>query len=191
MESLVGETFRKRLIVFYIPLFMFLFALLFPFGWMFITSIKPDPELYNVRIMPFWVRQPTADHWVFLFKETLFARWALNTFWIAFATTAVSLFCGVLAAYSLARLRFFGSTTIGVSIFVTYLVPPTLLFIPLADVVSNLNLLDTPWALILTYPTILIPFSTWLLMGYFKTIPKELENAPASMVRRGSRRWSR
>ncbi len=175
MESLVGETFGKRLIVFYIPLFMFLVALLFPFGWMFITSIKPDPELYNVRIMPFWVRNPTADHWVFLFKETLFARWALNTFWIALATTAVSLFCGVLAAYSLARLRFFGSTTIGVSIFVTYLVPPTLLFIPLADVVSNLNLLDTPWALILTYPTILIPFSTWLLMGYFKTIPKELE----------------
>lgn len=175
MESLVGETFGKRLIVFYIPLFMFLVALLFPFGWMFITSIKPDPELYNVRIMPFWVRNPTPDHWLFLFKETLFARWALNTFWIALATTAVSLFCGVLAAYSLARLRFFGSTTIGVSIFVTYLVPPTLLFIPLADVVSNLNLLDTPWALILTYPTILIPFSTWLLMGYFKTIPKELE----------------
>ncbi len=175
MGSLVGETFGKRLIVFYIPLFMFLVALLFPFGWMLITSIKPDPELYNVRIMPFWVRNPTVDHWVFLFKETLFARWALNTFWIALATTAVSLFCGVLAAYSLSRLRFFGSTTIGVSIFVTYLVPPTLLFIPLADVVSKLNLLDTPWALILTYPTILIPFSTWLLMGYFKTIPKELE----------------
>jgi multiple sugar transport system permease protein len=175
MESRVGETYFKRLIVFYIPLFMFLVAMLFPFYWMFIASIKPDVELYNVRNAPFWVWNPTVKHWVYLFKETLFGRWALNTFWIATATTILSLFCGVLAAYSLSRLRFVGSTTIGVSIFVTYLVPPTLLFIPLADVVANLRLLDTPWALILTYPTILVPFSTWLLMGYFKTIPKELE----------------
>jgi multiple sugar transport system permease protein len=175
MESRVGETYFKRLIVFYIPLFMFLVAMLFPFYWMFIASIKPDVELYNARNAPFWVWHPTVKHWVYLFKETLFGRWALNTFWIATATTILSLFCGVLAAYSLSRLRFVGSTTIGVSIFVTYLVPPTLLFIPLADVVAKLNLLDTPWALILTYPTILVPFSTWLLMGYFKTIPKELE----------------
>jgi multiple sugar transport system permease protein len=154
---------------------MFLVAMLFPFYWMLVTSIKPDPELYNVRNMPFFVRQPTLEHWIYLFKETLFGRWALNTFGIALATTAISLFCGVLAAYALSRLTFRGSTTIGVSIFVTYLVPPTLLFIPLADVVAKLHLLDTPWALILTYPTILVPFSTWLLMGYFKTIPKELE----------------
>jgi multiple sugar transport system permease protein len=175
METRIGETYVKRLIVFYIPLFMFLVAMLFPFYWMLITSIKPDPELYNVRRMPFFVQHPTLEHWIYLFKETLFGRWALNTFCIALATTAISLFCGVLAAYALARLTFFGSTTIGVSIFVTYLVPPTLLFIPLADVVAKLRLLDTPWALILTYPTILVPFSTWLLMGYFKTIPKELE----------------
>jgi multiple sugar transport system permease protein len=142
---------------------------------MLIASLKPDVELYNVRNAPFLVKNPTVEHWVYLFKETLFARWALNTFMIALITTLLSLFCGVLAAYSLSRLRFYGSTTIGVSIFVTYLVPPTLLFIPLADVVANLRLLDMPWALILTYPTILVPFSTWLLMGYFKTIPKELE----------------
>jgi multiple sugar transport system permease protein len=175
MEIKVGETYVKRLLVFYIPLFMFLIAMLFPFYWMVITSIKPDVELYNIRNNPLFVRQPTVEHWVFLFKETLFGRWAINTFWIASATTILSLFCGVLAAYALSRLRFFGSTTIGVSIFVTYLVPPTLLFIPLADVVAKLRLLDSPWALILTYPTILVPFSTWLLMGYFKTIPKELE----------------
>lgn len=175
MEIKVGETYVKRLIVFYIPLFMFLIAMLFPFYWMIITSIKPDVELYNIRNNPLFVRQPTVEHWIYLFKETLFGRWAINTFWIASATTVLSLFCGVLAAYSLSRLRFFGSTTIGVSIFVTYLVPPTLLFIPLADVVGKLRLLDTPWALILTYPTILVPFSTWLLMGYFKTIPRELE----------------
>lgn len=175
METRVGETYWKRVFVFYIPLFMFLVAMLFPFYWMLITSLKPDAELYNVRNVPFIVREPTLKHWVYLFQETLFGRWAINTLLIATATTLLSLFCGVLAAYALSRLTFRGSTTIGVSIFVTYLVPPTLLFIPLADVVAKLHLLDTPWALILTYPTILVPFSTWLLMGYFKTIPKELE----------------
>jgi multiple sugar transport system permease protein len=175
MEARVGETFVKRLIVFYIPLFMFLVAMLFPFYWMLVTSIKPDAELYNVRHSPFIVWHPTLEHWVYLFKETLFGRWALNTFWIATASTILSLFCGVLAAYSLSRLKFIGSTTIGVSIFVTYLVPPTLLFIPLSEVVAKLHLSDSPWSLILTYPTFLVPFSTWLLMGYFKTIPKELE----------------
>jgi len=175
MERRVGETYLKRLIVFYIPLFMFLVVVLFPFFWMAIASVKPDQELYNVRISPFIVRHPTVEHWVYLFTETLFARWAVNTFLIATASTVVSLACGVLAGYSLSRLRYPGSTGIGVSIFVTYLVPPTLLFIPLADVIANLHLLDTPWALILSYPTILVPFCTWLLMGYFKTIPKELE----------------
>ncbi|MBI4642059.1 MAG: carbohydrate ABC transporter permease [Candidatus Tectomicrobia bacterium] len=175
MEVRVGETFVKRLIVFYIPLFMFLIILLFPFYWMMITSIKPDSELYNVRRVPFFVSSPTAGHWLLLFKKTLFTRWAWNTLWIATASTAISLFAGVLAGYSLSRLRFPGSTTFGILIFITYLVPPTLLFIPLASVIANLNLLDSPWALILTYPTFLIPFSTWLLMGYFKTIPRELE----------------
>lgn len=148
---------------------------LFPFYWMLIASIKPDQELYTIRMSPFLVRDPTLQHWVFLFKETLFARWAWNTFFIAVMSTGISLFCGVLAGYALSRLRFVGSTAIGVSIFITYLVPPTLLFIPLSRVIATLGLLDTPWALILSYPTILIPFSTWLLMGYFKTIPMELE----------------
>ena len=175
MEARVGETFKKRLVVFYIPLFMFLVVLLFPFYWMVIASIKPDAELYSVRSSPFLVRDMTLSHWFYLFEETLFARWAWNTFMIATASTLLSLFCGVFAGYSLSRLRFRGSTSIGVGIFVTYLVPPTLLFIPLADVISGMGLLDSPWALILSYPTILVPFSTWLLMGYFKTIPKELE----------------
>ena len=175
MEARVGETFWKRVWVFYVPLTMFLVVMLFPFYWMFIASIKPDQELYTIRMSPFLVREPTLEHWFFLFKETLFARWTWNTLFIAAASTVISLFCGVLAGYSLSRLKFPGSTSIGVSIFVTYLVPPTLLFIPLSRVITNLNLLDSPWALILSYPTILVPFSTWLLMGYFKTIPKELE----------------
>jgi multiple sugar transport system permease protein len=175
MEGYVGETFRKRLIVFYIPLFLFLVALLFPFYWMLVTSIKPDFELYNARRFPLWVTSPTLEHWKYLFNNTIFLRWAWNTLWIATASTVISLFAGVLAGYALSRLKFPGSTTFGISIFITYLVPPTLLFIPLASVIAELNLLNSPWALILTYPTFLVPFSAWLLMGYFKTIPRELE----------------
>lgn len=175
MDARVGETYRRRLIVFYIPLFMFVFATLFPFYWMLVTSIKPDPELYNPRLSPFLVRDPTLEHWKLLFQNTLFVRWAINTLWISIASTAVSLTAGILAGYALSRLVFPGSTTFGISVFITYLVPPTLLFIPLTGVVANLGLIDTSWSLILTYPTFLVPFSTWLLMGYFKTIPTELE----------------
>ena len=175
METRVGETFRQRLIVFYIPLFMFVVALLFPFFWMLLTSVKPDFELYSARRFPLWVSNPTVTHWTYLFNNTIFLRWAWNTLWIATASTVISLFAGVLAGYALSRLKFPGSNTFGISIFVTYLVPPTLLFIPLASVIAELSLLDSPWALILTYPTFLVPFSAWLLMGYFKTIPRELE----------------
>jgi multiple sugar transport system permease protein len=175
MGAIVGETYLKRLIVFYIPLFMFVFAMLFPFIWMLITSLKPDPELYNPRISPFIVREPTLEHWKTLFGTTLFVQWAVNTLWVATASTAVSLFAGVLAGYALSRLVFPGSTLFGIMIFITYLVPPTLLFIPLTGVVSWLGIQDTSWSLIFTYPTFLVPFCTWLLMGYFQTIPKELE----------------
>ncbi|MGE3536628.1 MAG: carbohydrate ABC transporter permease [Candidatus Tectimicrobiota bacterium] len=175
MEARVGETFRKRLVVFYIPLCLFLVALLLPFYWMLITSLKPDVELYNARNAPFLVWNPTLSHWWYLFTNTLFTRWAWNTLLVATASTVVSLGAGVLAGYALARLTFRGSTGFGIMIFITYLVPPTLLFIPLASVVAELHLLDSPWALILTYPTFLVPFSAWLLMGYFKTIPRELE----------------
>lgn len=175
MDRQVGETFHHRLWVFYIPLVLFLILVLFPFYWMLISSLKPDTELYNVRLSPFIVRKPTTEHWLYLFQQTLFGRWAVNTLYVATVSTLLSLICGVLAGYSLSRLRYPGSTTLGVSIFITYLVPPTLLFIPLATVITFFSLQDSLWALILSYPTILIPFCTWLLMGYFKTIPKELE----------------
>lgn len=171
----VGETYFRRLIVFYIPLFMFVFVMLFPFFWMLITSLKPDAELYNPRLSPYLVREPTLEHWKSLFTTTLFTEWATNTLWISVASTSVSLFAGVLAGYALSRLVFPGSTLYGIMIFVTYLVPPTLLFIPLTGVVTWMGLQDTSWSLIFTYPTFLVPFSTWLLMGYFQTIPKELE----------------
>ena len=175
MNAMVGESYWRRVRVFYVPLFMFVVAMLFPFLWMALTSVKPDQELYNPDLSPFIVRDPTLEHWTFLFMDTLFLRWVLNTLWVATASTAISLFAGVFAGYSLARLRFPGASTFGISIFITYLVPPTLLFIPLTGVIADLRLTNSSWSLILTYPTFLVPFSTWLLMGYFKTIPRELE----------------
>jgi len=169
----------KKWVFFYIPLTLFVIGTLFPFYWMLITAIRPDEELYRswraVKNTPFWTLQPTLAHVQDLLAKTTFPRWLWNTFFIAVVSTAISLACGLLAGYALARLNFPMAGFLGTSIFVTYLVPPTLLFIPLADIIRNFQLGNTPWALILTYPTFLIPFCTWLLMGYFKTIPKELE----------------
>ncbi len=173
-----GPAWRKW-VFFYIPLVLFVFLLLFPFYWMVITTVRPDAELYRPwnapNYMPFWTTQPTLEHVWYLLEETLFSTWMLNTMVIALVSTMISLFCGVLAGYALSRLNFPFAGSLGTGIFVTYLVPQTLLFIPLADIVRNFRLGDTPWALILTYPTFLIPFCTWLMMGYFKAIPKELE----------------
>jgi len=169
----------KRWVFFYIPLWMFIITLLFPFYWMIITTFRPDKELYRPwnakNYNPFWTWNPTLDHVKMLLEETLFSTWLWNTMLIALASTAISLVCGVFAGYALSRLKFKYAGALGTGIFVTYLVPQTLLFIPLADIIRNFRLGDTPWALILTYPTFLIPFCTWLLMGYFKAIPKELE----------------
>jgi len=169
----------KRWAYFYIPLWLYMIGLLFPFYWMLVTSFRPDNELYRswraATNTPLWTLNPTLEHITYLFTNTTFAIWLYNTMFIALISTIISLFCGLLAGYALARLKFPMAGGLGASIFVTYLVPPTLLFIPLADVIRNFRLQDSPWALILTYPTFLIPFCTWLLMGYFKTIPKELE----------------
>jgi multiple sugar transport system permease protein len=165
----------ERILLFHLPLWFFLIVTLFPFFWMFITSIKPNAELYNVRMNPLYVLRPTLDHFRYLMRETIFLTWAYNTLYVSVLSTAISLITGILAGYALSRLRFRGAGGLAVGIFVTYLVPPTLLFIPLADVVQAFGLLNSRWSLILTYPTFLIPFSTWLLMGYFKTIPRELE----------------
>jgi multiple sugar transport system permease protein len=169
----------RRWLFFYTPVTAFVIFLLFPFYWMLITSIRPDRELYkpwsSPLYQPFWTWHPTLEHVYNLLSQTLFTTWMLNTMMISLAATVISLFCGLFAGYALARLKFPFAGSIGTGIFVTYLVPQTLLFIPLSDIIRNFHLGDTPWALILTYPTFLIPFCTWLLMGYFKSIPKELE----------------
>jgi multiple sugar transport system permease protein len=173
-----GAVWRKW-VFFYLPLTLFIVWLLFPFYWMVITTVRPDSELYrpwNARnYQPFWTANPTFEHVQLLIEETLFGRWLWNTMLIALVSTAISLVCGVFAGYALSRLKFPFAGSLGTGIFVTYLVPQTLLFIPLADIIRNFKLGDSPWALILTYPTFLIPFCTWLMMGYFKAIPKELE----------------
>jgi multiple sugar transport system permease protein len=171
----VSRRLAARIAFIHLPLWGFLLFLLFPFYWMLITSLKPDAELYNLKLNPLWIKAPTLDHLRHLLFQTHFPRWLWNTMFISITSTVISLGSSLLAAYAIQRLRFRGSASLGIAIFLSYLVPPTILFIPLAAVIFHLNLWDTPWALILSYPTFLIPFCTWLLMGYFKSIPKELE----------------
>jgi multiple sugar transport system permease protein len=176
---MVIERRWKKWLYFYIPLAVFILFTLFPFYWMAVTAFRPDPELYRswraANATPFWTLAPTLEHFQGLLESTAFLQWLWNTMLIAMVSTIISLICGMFAGYALARLKFKGSEFLGTAIFITYLVPQTLLFIPLADIIRNMQLGNTPWALMLTYPTFLIPFCTWLLMGYFKTIPRELE----------------
>ena len=169
------DTARSRWVTVYAPLGIFVFVLLFPFYWMVITSVKPNNELLSRDGNPFWVIKPTLEHFHKLLFKTAYPEWLWNTVFISVISTVVSLACAVLAAYAIERLRFKGSRQVGLGIFLAYLVPPSILFIPLATIVFKLGLFDTRWALILTYPTFLIPFCTWLLMGYFRSIPFELE----------------
>ncbi len=169
------QTLPRRVVTVYIPLAIFVFLLLFPFYWMAITSFKPDAELIDRERNPFFLVSPTLAHFKKLIFDTAYPDWLWNTVLVSVVSTFASLAASVLAAYAIERLRFQGSRQVGLSIFLAYLVPPSILFIPLAAIVFQLGLFDTRWALILTYPTFLIPFSTWLLMGYFRSIPYELE----------------
>ena len=180
------DSVPRKLVTVYLPLIIFVIVLLFPFYWMAITSVKPDNELLSREGNPFWVIGPTLDHFHKLLFETAFPEWMWNTVLVSVVSTAFSLFASVLAAYAIERLRFSGAKQVGLLIFLAYLVPPSILFIPLANVVFKLGLFDTRWALILTYPTFLIPFCTWLLMGYFRSIPVELEECA---LIDGASRW--
>jgi multiple sugar transport system permease protein len=180
------ESVPRKVVTVYLPLAVFLIVLLFPFYWMAITSVKPDAELLSREGNPFWVIGPTLAHFHKLLFETQYPQWLWNTVLVSVVATFFSLAASVLAAYAIERLRFSGSRQVGLAIFLAYLVPPSILFIPLANVVFNLGLFDTRWALILTYPTFLVPFSTWLLMGYFRSIPVELEECA---LIDGASRW--
>ena len=157
---------------------VFTVLLAFPFYWMIITSFKQNADLYTMENNPFLFNaKPTLDHLKFLFTETRFVRWLVNTAFVGVVVVAITLFLAVPAAYALARLAGRWGERLGIAVFLTYLVPPTLLFIPLSRVVAFLGLQDSLWALILVYPTFTVPFSVWLLMGFFKSIPRELEDA--------------
>jgi multiple sugar transport system permease protein len=181
------ESLPRRVVTLYLPLFVILIVLLFPFYWMALTSIKPDEQLIDMeKYNPFWVVHPTFKHISKLLFETQYPRWLWNTMYVAVGATLLSIIASVLAAYAIVRLRFKGADVAGVVIFFAYLVPPSILFIPLASVIQAYGLFDSPLSLILVYPTLLIPFSTWLLMGYFKTIPYELEECA---LIDGATRW--
>src|SRR4051794_32603679 len=180
------ESIPRRVVTLYLPLGVFVFVLLFPFYWMATTALKPNEELLSREGNPFWVAKPTLEHFRHLIFETPYPEWMWNTIVVTVVATFASLVCSVFAAYAIERLRFRGAKPAGLAIFMAYLVPPSILFIPLAAIVFKLGLFDTRWALILTYPTFLIPFCTWLLMGYFRSIPFELEECA---LIDGATRW--
>jgi multiple sugar transport system permease protein len=150
----------------------------FPFYWMLITTFKTDGDLYNLKSNPYWFNAaPTLEHVKYLFEQTLFLQWMLNTVLIGACVVAITLVVAVPAGYSLARTPGRSGENLGIGIFLTYLVPTTLLFLPLSRVISDFGLQDSLWSLVVVYPTFTIPFCTWLLMGFFKTVPREIEEA--------------
>jgi len=172
----MGRRPVTRKIVMHVLLLPFLVFALFPFYHMLLTSLKQDRELYDRYAVPLVIKQgPTLEHYGKLLWETEFLTWTKNSLLVTVLATSISVVIGTIAAYALARLKFFGVGAFGTGIFVTYLVPTSLLFLPLAQVINWLGIADSKWALVLTYPTFLVPFATWLLIGYFKSIPYELE----------------
>jgi multiple sugar transport system permease protein len=164
----------------YVGLLPYVAFALFPLYITIITSFKSKQEINNLGASPFWATGITTENYTYLATHThFFDHWMLNTLLVSTLATVVSVAIGILAAYALARLRFRGVEAFGVAVFVTYLVPTSLLFLPLINVINFIDefvpVRDTYWSLVLTYPTFLIPFVTWLLMGYFRTVPVEVE----------------
>lgn len=169
---------RDKLLT-YLVVGPFAIVLAFPFYWMLQTSLKTDLDLYNIESVPFFFGDgsPTSANYTFLFSDTQYLRWIVNTVVVGLAVVVITLAVSLPAGYALARLSGRWGQSMGVGIFLVYLVPPTLLFLPLSRVISELGLQDRLWSLVLVYPSFTVPFSTWLLMGFFKTIPQELEEA--------------
>jgi multiple sugar transport system permease protein len=175
-----GKTVKKTAgqVGFFGAVAFFVILTTFPFYWMVITSLKSNSDLYNVTNIPFWFNEaPTLEHFRYLFEQTLFTTWLLNSLIIGVCVTAITLVTAVPAGYSLARMTGRASESLGIGIFLTYLVPPTLLFLPLSRIIAELGLQNSMWSLVLVYPTFTIPFCTWLLMGFFKAVPVEIEEA--------------
>jgi multiple sugar transport system permease protein len=162
----------------YLALAFFLLIALFPVFWMLMTSLKNDFDLDDPGVAPFWFNRPLSlSHYAYLFASTKFATWLGNTFVISASVVLITLAVCIPGSYALARLRFFGAENLGIGIFLTYIVPPTILFLPLARVVATVGLFNSKWALVLVYPTFTIPFCLWLLAGFFRAVPLEIEEA--------------
>src|SRR5438094_2996923 len=153
----------------------FAIVLAFPFVWMGVTSLKNQGQVYDPTKV--WNFSPPLENYGFLFHHTGYLRWLRNSCFVGLLVVVITLAVAVPAGYALARLSGRLGRSLGVAIFLTYLVPPTLLFLPLSRVISKMGLEDSLWSLILVYPSFTIPFATWLMMGFFKTIPRELEDA--------------
>jgi len=167
-----------RRVLIYAGLAPFLFIALFPVLWMVITAFKDERDLYSMRSIPFWFYEPpTLKHFHLLFTQTWFGTWVVNTALVSICVVAITLVTAVPAGYALARFRLPGSGGTGIAIFMTDLVPPIVLFIPLAYVVARLGLFDSWWALVLVYPTLTIPVCAWLMLGFFRAVPPEIEEA--------------
>jgi len=178
--SAMGSSWRriKRDYGPYLPLSPYLFVVLFPFYWMLITAFKRDNDLYNLTTAPFWFKEPpTLDHLKLLIKGTLFLQWLQNSLLIGALVVLVTLALALPAAYALARMRFPMAQPLSTAMFLSYLIPPTLLFLPLSQLVRGLGFIDSIWALVLVYPSFTLPFCTWLLMGFVRTVPREIEES--------------
>ncbi len=178
MSSSLSKRKKRSVRLSYVALVPYLVFFLFPLYWMLITSFKPDTEITSLKGIPLIIQSlPTLAHYKFIFFETHFAQWFWNSFAISAVVTFITMVVSILGAYAISRLQFFGSRHFGVGIFCTYLVPPALLFIPFYKVVGILGLLNTKWCLLFLYPTLTVPFCTWILIGYFSAIPRALDEA--------------
>ena len=162
----------------YLPLSPYLFIVLFPFYWMIITTFKRDNDLYNLTGVPFWFKEPpTMQHVQLLLHDTLFLVWLKNSLLIGACVVVVTLALGLPAAYALARMRFPGNRAMSTGMFLSYLIPPALLFLPLSQLVRGIGFGDSIWSLVIVYPSFTLPFCTWLLMGFVRTVPHEIEES--------------
>jgi multiple sugar transport system permease protein len=171
-RHIAGNAVHAAVLVFFVTF------LAFPFYWMLITAFKANQDLYNTQNNPYLFNSPpTLRHLSVLFEDTQYLQWLLNTGFVGIAVVIITLLLAVPAGYALARMTGAWAQTLGVTIFLTYLVPPTILFIPFSRIIATLGLQDSVWSLILVYPSFTVPFCTWLLMGFFKAIPRDLEDA--------------
>jgi multiple sugar transport system permease protein len=177
MTARTRRRLRRNLLI-YLALAPFVVIAVFPVYWMAITAFKEEADLYRMDIVPFWFHMaPTLKHFYILFQHSYFSVWFLNTMLLSICLVTITLVTAVPAGYALSRLRLPGAGNLGISMFMTYLVPPIIIFLPLARIVGALGLFDSWWALVVVYPTFTIPFCTWILTGFFKTLPREIEEA--------------